>query len=27
VREIIGPGRMFPLTVKGVEEATRELGR
>jgi uncharacterized protein with von Willebrand factor type A (vWA) domain len=27
VREILGPHRMFPLTVKGVEEATRELGR
>jgi uncharacterized protein with von Willebrand factor type A (vWA) domain len=27
IREVIGPSRMFPLTVKGVEEATRELGR
>ncbi len=27
IRQIIGPGRMFPMTVKGVEEATRELGR
>ncbi|MBI1359114.1 MAG: VWA domain-containing protein [Alphaproteobacteria bacterium] len=27
IQEIIGPDRMFPLTVKGIEEATRELGR
>ena len=27
VQEIIGPHRMFPLTVKGIEEATKELGR
>ena len=27
IRTIIGQERMFPLTVKGVEEATRELGR
>jgi uncharacterized protein len=27
IREIIGPHRMFPMTVKGIEEATRELGR
>ncbi len=27
IREIIGENRMFPMTVKGVEEATRELGR
>ena len=27
IREMIGHHRMFPLTVKGVEEATRELGR
>ena len=25
IRQIIGPHRMFPLTVKGVEEATKEL--
>jgi len=27
IRECIGRDRMFPLTVKGVEEATKELGR
>jgi len=27
IREVIGLNRMFPLTVKGIEEATRELGR
>jgi uncharacterized protein with von Willebrand factor type A (vWA) domain len=27
IREIVGHHRMFPLTVKGVEEATKELGR
>jgi uncharacterized protein with von Willebrand factor type A (vWA) domain len=27
IQEIIGRDRMFPLTVKGIEEATRELGR
>jgi uncharacterized protein with von Willebrand factor type A (vWA) domain len=27
IREIIGEQRMFPLTVKGIEEATKELGR
>jgi uncharacterized protein with von Willebrand factor type A (vWA) domain len=27
IQDIIGPHRMFPLTVKGIEEATRELGR
>jgi uncharacterized protein with von Willebrand factor type A (vWA) domain len=27
IQEIIGPHRMFPLTVKGIEEATKELGR
>jgi uncharacterized protein with von Willebrand factor type A (vWA) domain len=27
IRELIGHHRMFPLTVKGVEEATKELGR
>jgi uncharacterized protein with von Willebrand factor type A (vWA) domain len=27
IREIIGENRMFPLTVKGIEEATKELGR
>ena len=27
IRQIIGGHRMFPMTVKGVEEATRELGR
>jgi len=27
IRTIIGQHRMFPMTVKGVEEATRELGR
>jgi len=27
IRELVGHHRMFPLTVKGVEEATKELGR
>ena len=27
IQQIIGHHRMFPLTVKGVEEATKELGR
>ncbi len=27
IREIIGPQRMFPMTMGGIEEATRELGR
>jgi hypothetical protein len=27
IREIIGMERMFPLTVKGIEDATRELSR
>lgn len=27
IRQIIGGHRMFPMTVRGVEEATRELGR
>ena len=27
IQEIIGPHRMFPLTVKGIEDATKELGR
>ena len=27
IQEIIGSHRMFPLTVKGIEEATKELGR
>ena len=27
IRELIGHHRMFPMTVKGVEEATKELGR
>ncbi len=27
IREIIGPQRMFPMTVQGIEDATKELGR
>ncbi|MBI1340222.1 VWA domain-containing protein [bacterium] len=27
IREIIGPQRMFPLTLKGLEDAMKELGR
>ncbi|MEZ5938878.1 MAG: VWA domain-containing protein [Hyphomonadaceae bacterium] len=27
IRDIIGPQRMFPMTLQGIEEATRELGR
>ncbi len=27
IREIIGPQRMFPMTMNGIEEATKELGR